>query len=162
MKTEAPRPVDISGECCSMLEQLMLAQAQEVFYEAMHRKAAAPGSKLSAGTLAAVAMGVSNMYSEVSALYHKPQLVKHFNREWGETSRVKALLYWAEAHHLAAKHAKATSDGDSHGVHLSHLRCAAAHLKDNRREVRLASDALQRQVKARRSPCTCLASRWRR
>lgn len=33
LKVEHPRPTDITPECTSMLEKLMLAQAQEIFFE---------------------------------------------------------------------------------------------------------------------------------
>lgn len=70
------RPVDLSPECCSMLERLMLAQAQEcVFHKAaLDRK--------SPGTQARLAKQAASMYAEVAALFAAPALASHFERSW--------------------------------------------------------------------------------
>lgn len=70
------RPVDLSPECCSMLERLALAQAQEcVFHKAaLDRK--------SPGTQARLAKQAAAMYGEVAALFAAPALASHFERSW--------------------------------------------------------------------------------
>lgn len=105
LKTDTPRSTDISGECCAMLEELMLAQAQEMFYEMLSAKKAADGagSAIKLATLAAVAWSVSELYEAAHEAYLKPQLVRHVQREWGESSKTKALLYKAEAHYMQAR-----------------------------------------------------------
>ena len=48
---DVPRPVDLSLECCTMLEKLMLAQAQECFYEKATRDNKSPGIVARCGLL---------------------------------------------------------------------------------------------------------------
>ena len=105
LKTDSPRSTDISGECCAMLEELMLAQAQEMFYEMLSAKRAADGagSAIKRATLAAAAWSVSELYEAAHEAYLKPQLVRHVQREWGESSKTKALLYKAQAHFMQAR-----------------------------------------------------------
>lgn len=43
VRVDVPRPVDVSPECCTMLEKLMLAQAQECFFEKATRDNKSPG-----------------------------------------------------------------------------------------------------------------------
>lgn len=102
LKTETPRSVDISGECCAVLENVMLAQAQEMFYEILCAKKSADGetSAIKDATLAQVSWSVSEMYTAAADAYMKPVLVKHIQREWGESSKVKALMYQVEAHYV--------------------------------------------------------------
>jgi hypothetical protein len=40
LKTDTPRSIDLSGDCCALLETLMLAQAQEMFFELLSAKKA--------------------------------------------------------------------------------------------------------------------------
>jgi hypothetical protein len=105
LKTETPRSVDISGECCAALENVMLAQAQEMFYEMLCAKKSADGetSAIKSATLAQVAWSVSEMYTAAADAYMKPVLVKHIQREWGESSKVKALMYQVEAHYVQVR-----------------------------------------------------------
>lgn len=102
LKTETPRSVDVTGECCALLECLMLAQAQEMFYELLCAKKG-ESSAIKWATLASAAWSVSELYSAAAEAYMKPQLVKHIQREWGECNKVKALMYQAEAHFMQAR-----------------------------------------------------------
>lgn len=150
-KTEAPRPVDISGECCAMIEAVMLAQAQEMFYEMLCAKKLADGAKsaISNATLAAVAWSVSELYNLATEAYLKPQLVKHMQREWGESSRVKAVAYEAEAHFRQAAHLE--EDPNKQGIRCGHLEYADNLLNDKQQEIRLGMPELQKQIKV----CFC-------
>eukprot|EP00879_Flechtneria_rotunda_P013649 GHRR01014259.1.p1 GENE.GHRR01014259.1~~GHRR01014259.1.p1 ORF type:complete len:727 (+),score=319.48 GHRR01014259.1:344-2524(+) len=86
-KVDNPRPVDLSPECLSMMEKLMLAQAQEcVFHKAVM-------DKKSPGTLARLAKQAGNMYGEVSAIFNQPAVVQHFERSWVAHTQMKAALY---------------------------------------------------------------------
>ena len=102
LKTETPRSVDISGECCALLECLMLAQAQEMFFELLCVKKA-ESTAIKWATLASAAWSVSELYAAAAEAYMKPQLVKHITREWGECNKVKALMYQAEAHFMQVR-----------------------------------------------------------
>lgn len=86
-KSDNPRPVDLTPECLTMMEKLMLAQAQECVY---HK---ALMDKKSSVTLAKLARQAGNMYSEVSALFNTPSLVQHFERSWVAHTQMKAALY---------------------------------------------------------------------
>lgn len=85
IKTEQPRPVDISGECCAMLERLMLAQAQEVFYEISSLK------KMSASVCARIAKQVSLMYYEVTILPSLLALLLYHQADVSHASEREAL-----------------------------------------------------------------------
>ncbi|WIA35320.1 hypothetical protein OEZ86_003775 [Tetradesmus obliquus] len=86
-KVDNPRPVDLSPECLSMMEKLMMAQAQECVY---HK---AVMDKKSPGTLARLAKQAGNMYGEVSAIFNQPAVVQHFERSWVAHTKMKASLY---------------------------------------------------------------------
>ncbi|WIA15140.1 hypothetical protein OEZ85_001828 [Tetradesmus obliquus] len=86
-KVDNPRPVDLSPECLSMMEKLMMAQAQECVY---HK---AVMDKKSPGTLARLAKQAGNMYGEVSAIFNQPVVVQHFERSWVAHTKMKASLY---------------------------------------------------------------------
>eukprot|EP00775_Hariotina_reticulata_P008073 gene8073-8268_t len=90
-KVDAPRPVDLSPECLSMMEKLMLAQAQECVY---HK---AVMDKKSPATLARLAKQAAVMYGEVSAIFNQPALVQHFERSWVAHTQMKAALYEVNA-----------------------------------------------------------------
>jgi programmed cell death 6-interacting protein len=106
LKTETPRSVDVSGECTALLEHLMLAQAQEMFFELLCVKKA-ESSAIKWGTLAQAAMSAAEQYTATADAYMKPVLVKHIQREWGESNKVKAIMYEAEAHFLQARPCRA-------------------------------------------------------
>jgi BRO1-like domain len=157
LKTDSPRSVDISGECCTMLESLMLAQAQEMFYELMHAKRTANPKAFTYGLLAQVAASTAGLYNEVAEKYAKPQLVKHFDKEWAESSRVKNILYTAEAHYMQALQLQPQA-GAKFGEYLGHLRLAASLLQGKHKDARQAPGALQQQFKARHcQPCASYA-----
>jgi programmed cell death 6-interacting protein len=76
----SPKPVDLSPECCSMLERLMLAQAQECV---LHK---ASQDRKSPGTQARLAKQAAGMYGEVAALFAAPALASHFEKSWAVES----------------------------------------------------------------------------
>jgi hypothetical protein len=129
-----------------MLESLMLAQAQEMFYELMHAKRRASPASFGYNTLAQVAQSAALLYGEVTEKYSTPALVKHFDKEWAESSRAKSVLYKAEADYNQALHLKPMA-GKEFGNYLGHLRRAAGLLAEKRREAKLAPTALQKQFK---------------
>lgn len=129
-----------------MLESLMLAQAQEMFYELMHSKRSTNPNALSHGILAQVASSTAGLYTEVAEKYAKPQLVPHFDKEWAESSRVKSILYTAEAHYMQALQLQPQA-GAAFGEYLGHLRHADSLMKGNERQAKQAPSALQQQYK---------------
>ncbi|KAJ7552040.1 hypothetical protein O6H91_06G039700 [Diphasiastrum complanatum] len=83
--------VDISVECAGMLERLMLAQAQECFYEKVlvDNKPSSLCSK--------VAKQVGLYYEEAYAALILPPLNQHFDRTWIAHVQLKAAQFHAEA-----------------------------------------------------------------
>lgn len=88
--------VDISAECAGMLERLMLAQAQECFFEKVisDKKPAALCSK--------VARQVCLYYEETHAALSLPPLSQHFDKAWVAHVNLKAAQFYGEACYRAA------------------------------------------------------------
>jgi programmed cell death 6-interacting protein len=76
LKIDAPRPIDLTFECATMLEKLMLAQAQECVLE----KAAADAK--SPALLARLSKQIGLFYDECSRLLTSKPLSDHFDRSW--------------------------------------------------------------------------------
>eukprot|EP00897_Mesotaenium_endlicherianum_P005252 jgi/Mesen1/4755/ME000242S03927 len=83
--------IDISVECAGMLERLMLAQAQECFYE----KVIADGKP--SALVGKVARQVGMYYEEAYAALILPPLNQHFDRTWVAHIQLKAAQFQAEA-----------------------------------------------------------------
>ena len=81
---------DISVECAGMLERLMLAQAQECFFE----KVAADNKP---SICSKVAKQVGSFYEEAYAALVLPPLNQHFDRTWVAHVQLKAAQFNAEA-----------------------------------------------------------------
>ncbi|KAJ7189305.1 hypothetical protein O6H91_Y533500 [Diphasiastrum complanatum] len=88
--------VDVSVECAGMLERLMLAQAQECFFEKV-----LIDSKPSS-ICAKVAKQVGLYYEEAFAALILPPLTQHFDRTWVAHVQLKAAQFHAEACYRAA------------------------------------------------------------
>ncbi|KAG2435427.1 hypothetical protein HYH02_011927 [Chlamydomonas schloesseri] len=89
-KTESPRPLDISLECGTLLEKLMLTQAQECVY---HK---AVIDKKSPNVLARLAKQAGTMYEEVERLFNGAALANYFDKSWGQHVSLKASIYQVE------------------------------------------------------------------
>lgn len=72
----SPCPTDLSNNTLSILEKLMLAQAQECAYS----KAAK--DKKTVGVLARLAKQASVLYGEVLNLMNAPTLKDYFDKTW--------------------------------------------------------------------------------
>ncbi|WOL09841.1 ALG-2 interacting protein X [Canna indica] len=83
--------VDLSVECAGMLEKLMLAQAQECFFEKVIADAKPPA------LCSKVARQVGLYYEETYATLSAPPLSQHFDRTWISHVQLKAAQYYAEA-----------------------------------------------------------------
>ncbi|GBF94332.1 hypothetical protein Rsub_06954 [Raphidocelis subcapitata] len=100
-KVDAPAPVDVSPECCGLMERLMLAQAQECVYH----KAVTDGK--SPAVAARLAKQAATMYSEVAAAFNGPPIANHFERAWVAHVQMKASLLDVLALNEAAKQLQA-------------------------------------------------------
>ncbi|ERN14052.1 hypothetical protein AMTRI_Chr01g111370 [Amborella trichopoda] len=83
--------VDLSVECVGMLERLMLAQAQECFFEKVIADGKPPG------LCAKVARQVSLYYEETFAALNIQPFNQHFDRTWISHVQLKAAQFYAEA-----------------------------------------------------------------
>eukprot|EP00262_Sarcandra_glabra_P003011 TRINITY_DN1344_c0_g2_i1.p1 TRINITY_DN1344_c0_g2~~TRINITY_DN1344_c0_g2_i1.p1 ORF type:complete len:863 (-),score=175.50 TRINITY_DN1344_c0_g2_i1:317-2905(-) len=83
--------LDVSGECAGMLEKLMLAQAQECFFEKVIGDGKPPG------LCAKVARQVGLYYEEAHAALNVQPLSQHFDRTWISHVQLKAAQFYAEA-----------------------------------------------------------------
>lgn len=86
---------DISVECAGMLERLMLAQAQECFFE----KVVADNKP---SLCSKVAKQVGSFYEEAYAALVLPPLNQHMDRTWTAHVQLKAAQFNAEACYRAA------------------------------------------------------------
>ncbi|XP_068638721.1 vacuolar-sorting protein BRO1-like [Aristolochia californica] len=83
--------VDISSECAAMLERLMLAQAQECFFEKVIADGKPPG------LCSKVARQVGLFYEEAHAALSIPPLNQHFDRTWISHVQLKSAQFFSEA-----------------------------------------------------------------
>ncbi|KAL0914151.1 hypothetical protein M5K25_017660 [Dendrobium thyrsiflorum] len=83
--------VDMSTECVGMLERLMLAQAQECFFEKVITDSKSPG------LCSKIARQVGLYYEEAHKALAAPPLSTHFERTWISHVQLKAAQYHAEA-----------------------------------------------------------------
>ncbi|XP_077226675.1 vacuolar-sorting protein BRO1-like [Tasmannia lanceolata] len=86
-----PATVDVSAECAGMLEKLMLAQAQECFFEKVIADGKPPG------LCAKVSRQVGLYYEEAYAALNVQPLNQHFDRTWISHVQLKAAQFYAEA-----------------------------------------------------------------
>ncbi|XP_031494344.1 vacuolar-sorting protein BRO1 [Nymphaea colorata] len=86
-----PSTVDISVECAGMLERLMLAQAQECFFEKVIADGKPPG------LCAKVSRQVGVYYEEAYSALSLQPLNQHFDKTWISHVQLKAAQFNAEA-----------------------------------------------------------------
>ncbi|KAG6501821.1 hypothetical protein ZIOFF_041705 [Zingiber officinale] len=83
--------IDLSVECTVMLEKLMLAQAQECFFQKVIGDAKPPG------LCSKVARQVGIYYEEAYAALNASLLNQHFDRTWMSHVQLKAAQFYSEA-----------------------------------------------------------------
>ncbi|XP_051188501.1 vacuolar-sorting protein BRO1 [Lolium perenne] len=83
--------VDVTPDCAGMLEKLMLAQAQECFFE----KVIAGGKPHALCSKVARQVGV--YYEEAYAALCAPPLSQHFDKTWVSHVQLKAAQFYADA-----------------------------------------------------------------
>ncbi|KAK1266648.1 hypothetical protein QJS04_geneDACA015364 [Acorus gramineus] len=97
-KVGSPATVDISPEAASMLERLMLAQAQECFFEKAVSDAKPPA------LCSKIARQVALYYEEAHLSLNAPPLNQHFDRTWISHVLLKSAQFFAEACYRMALH----------------------------------------------------------
>ena len=117
---------DISSESAGMLERLMLAQAQECFFEKV------VGDEKPAVLCGKIARQVGMFYEEAYAALLLPPLSQHFDRSWVCHVQLKAAMFQAEALYRTAID---LHDNDNIGEEIARLKAALAILAEARRSV---------------------------
>eukprot|EP00192_Tetraselmis_astigmatica_P021564 CAMPEP_0117665820 /NCGR_PEP_ID=MMETSP0804-20121206/10026_1 /TAXON_ID=1074897 /ORGANISM="Tetraselmis astigmatica, Strain CCMP880" /LENGTH=299 /DNA_ID=CAMNT_0005473283 /DNA_START=175 /DNA_END=1071 /DNA_ORIENTATION=+ len=116
MKVEHPRPIDLTPDCASMLEKLMLAQAQEIIFE----KAIADNK--SHGVTAKLGKQTAILYEEVfRALSSNGALVPHFDKSWTSHTQGKSQYYDVQASY---RQAIGHAEKDEIGLAIAFMRQA--------------------------------------
>ncbi|XP_074274927.1 vacuolar-sorting protein BRO1-like isoform X2 [Silene latifolia] len=88
---DAGGTVDVSVECCGMLKSLMLAQAQECYFETTIARGSSPG------VCSKISQQVGIYYEEALAALNVAPLNQHFDKTWIAHVQLKASLFSAEA-----------------------------------------------------------------
>eukprot|EP00887_Chlorella_sp_A99_P006063 scaffold22.g6063.t1 len=178
LKVEAPRPTDLTPEAASMLEKLMLAQAQECVLEKASNDKKSPAviarrvpiqqtklislsAVLSKAAVRLLGWGwvecwlswlakqASLFYTECSRLLSSPPLNQHFDRSWLAHATVKSQLYDVES---IVQNSAALRDADPiAGVakEIARLRASQGILAAAKKEAKNASKELQDNVAAK-------------
>lgn len=129
--------LDISAECAGMLERLMLAQAQECFFEK------AVGDAKPPGLCSKVARQVALFYEEAYAALNSPPLNQHFERAWISHVQMKAAQYYAEACHKASLELHQKEDI---AEEIARLKSGIAALADAKKSTKGVAAPLQDAV----------------
>nr|PNR49661.1 hypothetical protein PHYPA_011557 [Physcomitrium patens] len=118
--------IDISVECAGMLERLMLAQAQECFFE----KVVADNKSL---LCSKVAKQVGTFYEEACAALLLPPLNQHMDRTWVAHVQLKAAQFNAEAYYRAALD---LHDKDDIPEEIARLRVGSSIIAEGRKQAK--------------------------
>ncbi|KAG9448896.1 hypothetical protein H6P81_008861 [Aristolochia fimbriata] len=112
---------DISSECAAMLERLMLAQAQECFFEKVIGDGKPPG------LCSKVARQVGLFYEEAHAALSVPPLNQHFDRTWISHVQLKAAQFFSEASY---RYGLELHSKDEIAEEIARLKCGISTLAD--------------------------------
>eukprot|EP01026_Neomeris_dumetosa_P035457 TRINITY_DN2841_c0_g1_i3.p1 TRINITY_DN2841_c0_g1~~TRINITY_DN2841_c0_g1_i3.p1 ORF type:complete len:745 (-),score=104.28 TRINITY_DN2841_c0_g1_i3:547-2781(-) len=138
LKLEKAGTQDLSSECCEFLSHLMLAQAQECFYEKAHLDGK------SASVMAMIAKQASILYQEVKQLYNEPLLYGYFDKVWGIDISVKSVMWEAESFRQSSLSFDETV---AVGSKICRLRECKALLDEIKKDAKMASPELAEQFK---------------
>lgn len=137
------RPVDLSPECCSMLELLFLAQAQECAWE--HSVATGKSPKI----LCRLAAAAGEYYKEIAHALDTPPLKDHFNKSWMAHATVKSLIYQVEATMQSSLDLRTSDMLKGVAREIARLRAAEKLIERAKKEAKHGSDELRDNVKSK-------------
>ena len=140
MRTDAPHPLDISPDASKMLEQLMLAQAQECVFE----KAMNEGK--SEGVCARLGKQCYLFYMEVVSIIAGSALNNHMDKSWTAHLKSKCLYFSAESEMLMAE-AERKKDEASMGPQIARLRFADLKLRECEKTAKAANNFILEATK---------------
>ncbi|QDZ22773.1 programmed cell death 6-interacting protein [Chloropicon primus] len=146
MRTDAPHPLDISPDSAKMLEQLMLAQAQECVYEK------AMCEKKSEGVCARLGKQCVVFYSEVVSIIAGSALNNHMEKSWLNHLRSKVLYFSAESEMLMAE-AEKKKDESNIGPRIARLRYADLKIKEGEKASKNANNFIMEASKNLSQTC---------
>ncbi|GAQ78280.1 Endosomal targeting BRO1-like domain-containing protein [Klebsormidium nitens] len=116
---------DISIECAGMLERLMLAQAQECFFEKV------TAENKSSTLCARIAKQVGLFYEEAYAALVLPPLNQHFDKSWVSHVQLKAAQFHGEALYRVSLDLHAAEEIDKE---IARLKAATTILADAKKQ----------------------------
>ncbi|KAF3320972.1 ALG-2 interacting protein X-like protein [Carex littledalei] len=125
--------VDVSMECVSMLETLMVAQAQECFFNRV------VSARKSPTNCSKAAKQVELYYAEVLDALSTAPLKQHIDKGWFAHVQLKASQFYAEScyHHSLHLHKK-----EEIGEEIAQLQLGIDHLSSTTRAIKGASSSL--------------------
>lgn len=126
--------LDISVECAGMLERLMLAQAQECFFEKVVTDNKPPL------LCSKVAKQVGSFYEEAYAALVLPPLNQHFDRTWVAHVQLKSAQFIAESCYRAALD---LHEKENIPEEIARLKAGSALLGDARKQAKGVVGPLQ-------------------
>lgn len=125
--------VDLSVECAGVLERLMLAQAQECFFEKVIADAKPPG------ICSKVARQVGLFYEEAYAALNAVPLNQHFDRTWISHVQLKAAQFYSEA---CYRFSLELHEKEEIAEEIARLKIGLSALSDARKSVKGVSPPL--------------------
>ncbi|GBG75643.1 hypothetical protein CBR_g20272 [Chara braunii] len=129
----AAASVDVSVECAGMLERLMLAQAQECFFEKV------VADNRPAMLCAKVAKQVGSFYEEAHVALLRPVLAAHFDRPWVAHVQIKMAQFQAQALFRASID---LHENECIGEEIARLKSAQQIVADSKRQSKGVNPAL--------------------
>ncbi|KAK8959347.1 hypothetical protein KSP40_PGU009885 [Platanthera guangdongensis] len=127
--------VDLSIECAGVLERLVLAQAQECFFEKVIRDAKPPS------ICSKVARQVGLFYEEAYAALNVVPLNQYFDRAWISHVQLKAVQFYSEA---CYRFSLKPQEKEEISEEISRLKIGLSALNDARKFVKGVAPPLQR------------------
>uniref|UniRef100_A0A061S6K1 Programmed cell death 6-interacting protein n=1 Tax=Tetraselmis sp. GSL018 TaxID=582737 RepID=A0A061S6K1_9CHLO len=151
MKVENPKPIDITPECTAMLEKLMLAQAQEIFYE----KAIADGK--TNAVVAKLGKQVAILYEEVHrAITGNAVLAGHFDKSWSNHTLGKSQFYDTQARY---RQSLAHHEKEEIALAITYMRQAIHVLGDAKKLVKAVHEDMADNLRMLEKECMAKLSK---
>ncbi|KAJ3680329.1 hypothetical protein LUZ60_016607 [Juncus effusus] len=126
-KVPGPTTVDLTVECAGMLEKLMLAHAQECYFD----KAIADSK--SPVICSKIAKQVGIFYAEAYKALNSQPLNQHFDKSWVPQIQLKSAYFYAEACYL---YCTELHQKEEIGEEVARLKLGISALSDAKKSVR--------------------------
>ncbi|KAJ3680330.1 hypothetical protein LUZ60_016608 [Juncus effusus] len=125
--------VDLTVECASMLEKLMLAQAQKCMFDKVISDSKGPL------LCSKVAKQAGNFYTEAFISLTSSPLDQHFERSWISHVQLKSAYFYSQSVHLYCTN---LHEKEEIGEEIARLKLASSMLSDAKRSAKYAPSSL--------------------